>query len=65
VEQVCQQFSYDGEYIDWRRFLLHAAQPWPVPTQSDLLNALEKMLEMDQKKTGFISKEQFERVINA
>jgi len=56
------QLSPDGEYVDWRRFLLQAAQPWPAPSQLDLLDALAAMRQMDQNGSGFVTREQFERV---
>ena len=56
------QLSPDGENVDWRRFLLQAAQPWPLPSQQDLLDALAAMRQMDQNGTGYVTREQFERV---
>jgi len=57
------QLSPDGEYVDWRRFVLQAAQPWPAPSQLDLLDALAAMRQMDQDGTGSVTREQFNRVI--
>jgi len=57
------QLSPDGEYVDWRRFVLQAAQPWPAPSQLDLLDALAAMRQMDQDGTGSVTREQFDRVI--
>lgn len=54
--------SADGEYIDWRSFLISAAQPWPYPSQNNLLATLEKFKDMDQQAEGFVTREQFERV---
>jgi hypothetical protein len=62
LEQMAMQLSPDGEHVDWRRFMLQAAQPWPTPTEADLLQALDCMRDMDQRNSGFIMKEQFERV---
>ena len=62
LEQMSQQLSPDGEYIDWRSFLLAAAQPWPAPSQEELLATLARMKDMDQKDTGYVTREQFERV---
>ena len=54
--------SPDGEYIDWRSFLLAASKPWPEPNQADLLNTLERFKEMDQQNVGMVTREQYERV---
>ena len=65
VTCVCvtaQALSPNGEYIDWRMFLLGAAQPWPRPTQEELLVTRSKFQEMDQKQSGFVTREQYERV---
>ena len=62
LEQLAMQLSTDGEYVDWRRFLLLAAQPWPVPSEQDLLDALAAMRDMDQQNSGYVSRQQFDRV---
>ena len=62
LEQLSVALSADGEYIDWRAFLLVAAHPWLVPTQTQLLTALANFKEMDQKDTGCVTREQYDRV---
>ena len=62
LEMMSTQLSPDGEYIDWRAFLLQASHPWPVPSQTELLETLERFRKMDQKGTGFVTREQFDRV---
>ncbi len=62
LDLLTTQLSPDGEYVDWRSFLLAASRPWPVPSQSDLLDTLQKFQEMDQQGTGAVTREQFERV---
>ena len=57
------QLSPDGEYIDWRAFLLAASQPLPTPTQADLLQALAKFKDMDQKGSGYVTQQQYEKVV--
>lgn len=54
--------SADGEYVDWRRLLIALAGPLPAPSQSDLLDTLGRFKEMDQKSTGFVTREQYDRV---
>lgn len=62
MHELANSLSSDGEYVDWRRFLLSVSQPIPVPTQSDLLATLQKFKEMDQKSTGSVTREQYDRV---
>ena len=54
--------SWDSEYVDWRGFLLAAAQPWPTPTQTQLLETLQKFRDMDHNEKGYLTREQYERV---
>ena len=62
MQELANGLSSDGEYVDWRRCLLAISQPIPVATQSDLLATLQKFKEMDQKSTGFVTREQYDRV---
>uniref|UniRef100_A0A3B3WW73 Calponin-homology (CH) domain-containing protein n=1 Tax=Poecilia mexicana TaxID=48701 RepID=A0A3B3WW73_9TELE len=47
------------ELIDWRRFLLSATLPWPLPSLSQLLYLLKQYKETDIDDTGYISEEQY------
>ncbi|KAM4745870.1 sperm flagellar protein 2 [Anableps anableps] len=47
------------ELIDWRRFLLSAALPWPLPSLTQLLDLLERFKEADVDDTGYINMEQY------
>ncbi|XP_063404210.1 sperm flagellar protein 2-like isoform X1 [Mytilus trossulus] len=62
VQELANALSSDGEYVDWRRCLLSISLPIPIPTQSDLLATLQKFKEMDQKSTGFVTREQYDRM---
>ena len=62
LEQMGVALSPEGQYIDWRAFLLQASHPWPVPTQTDLLETLDTFHQMDQKRTGTVTREQFDNV---
>ncbi|XP_013409132.1 sperm flagellar protein 2 isoform X2 [Lingula anatina] len=62
LTEMAAELSPDAEYIDWRNFMLEAAQPWPQPTQTQLLDTLAKYKQMDQKNSGFVTREQFEWV---
>jgi len=62
LEQMSLLLSSDGDYVDWRRFLLEAAEPWPTASEQDLLDALAAMRNMDQLDIGTVTREQFDRV---
>lgn len=52
----------DNDYVDWQRFLLYLAQPLPYATQTELLDTLKRFKLMDQRSTGYVTREQYERV---
>ncbi|XP_057687552.1 sperm flagellar protein 2 isoform X2 [Corythoichthys intestinalis] len=50
----------DGyKQIDWRRFLLSAAIPWPFPSLTQLLLVRKHFKAVDTEDTGYISEEQY------
>jgi hypothetical protein len=54
--------SNGSEFINWRLWLLFASQPWPHPTQIELLNLLFTYGEHDTDQSGFISRETYHKV---
>lgn len=62
VQEIANGLSANAEYVDWRRFLIAIAQPLPSPTQTELLETLQKFKEMDQKSTGCVTREQYDRM---
>lgn len=54
--------SPDSEYINWRKFLLSAAQPWPPASKMDLLLTLDRFLSVDTADLGYVNSEQFSEV---
>lgn len=52
----------DHELIDWRRFLLSAALPWPFPSLTQLLVVLQHFKAVDTGYTGYINEEQYLQV---
>uniref|UniRef100_A0A3B5LGY1 EF-hand domain-containing protein n=1 Tax=Xiphophorus couchianus TaxID=32473 RepID=A0A3B5LGY1_9TELE len=50
------------ELIDWRRFLLSATLPWPLPSLSQLLYLLKQFKEADTDDTGYINEDQYLQV---
>lgn len=51
------------ELIDWRRFMLSAAQPWPVPSVTQLLKTLHNFMSVDVAGSGFVTLEYYKQVI--
>lgn len=55
--------SNGTEFINWRLWLLYASQPWPIPTQHELLNLLFTYAEHDVDHSGFISRVAYNEVL--
>jgi hypothetical protein len=54
--------SNGSEFINWRMWLLFASQPWPHPTQKELLDLLFTYAEQDSDHSGFISRVTYNEV---
>ncbi|ESO92609.1 hypothetical protein LOTGIDRAFT_120497 [Lottia gigantea] len=61
IQEIGNNLANDTEYVDYRRFLLALTRPIPTPTQAELLETLIRFEEMDQKLTGAVTREQFDR----
>uniref|UniRef100_A0A4W6C6C9 Sperm flagellar 2 n=1 Tax=Lates calcarifer TaxID=8187 RepID=A0A4W6C6C9_LATCA len=59
---IVSLLSDDHELIDWRRFLLSAALPWPFPSLTQLLAVLQCFKAVDTCDTGHINWEQYLQV---
>ncbi|XP_074493462.1 sperm flagellar protein 2 isoform X1 [Sebastes fasciatus] len=57
--EIVSLLTDDYGLIDWRRFLLSAALPWPAPSLSQLLVVLQRFKESDTGHTGYIKEEQY------
>uniref|UniRef100_A0A3Q3M832 Sperm flagellar 2 n=1 Tax=Mastacembelus armatus TaxID=205130 RepID=A0A3Q3M832_9TELE len=57
--EIVYLLTDDYELIDWRRFLLSAALPWPVPSLSQLLVVLRHFKAADPGKSGYINEKQY------
>lgn len=60
LHDLAEVLSSDKEYVNWRFFLLTISQPWPWPSQQQLLETLAKFRDLDQLGTGCITREQFD-----
>ena len=62
LQDVCALLALQTEFIDWRKFLLAAAQPWPPASKMDLLITLERCREVDSSFSGRVTQEEFDQV---
>ncbi|KXJ09239.1 Sperm flagellar protein 2 [Exaiptasia diaphana] len=61
LQDVCNLLS-DSEFIDWRKFLLAAAQPWTSASKADLLLTQEQFRHVDQGGLGLVDQAQYAEV---
>uniref|UniRef100_A0A3P9JCS7 Sperm flagellar 2 n=1 Tax=Oryzias latipes TaxID=8090 RepID=A0A3P9JCS7_ORYLA len=59
LREIVSLLTQANDLIDWRRFLLCASLPWPVPSLAQLLFTLQSFKVADAKETGFINEEQY------
>ncbi|NXI05650.1 SPEF2 protein, partial [Pachycephala philippinensis] len=59
LQNLASEFTMNSELTDWRRFLLAAAQPWPVPSVTQLLKTLHGFKSVDVTGSGFVTEEQY------
>ena len=52
----------NSESVDWRKFLLVAALPWPIPLEEELLETLKRFKALDVEQMGTITYEQYKQV---
>ena len=62
IQDISAALATETDYVDWRRLLLALTWPIPTPTQAQLLDSLQHFRDMDQKGTGFVTREQYDRV---
>ncbi|NXB65016.1 SPEF2 protein, partial [Struthidea cinerea] len=59
LQNLACEFTVNSEFTDWRRFLLAAAQPWPVPSVTQLLKTLHGFQSVDVTGSGFVTQEHY------
>ncbi|XP_040397036.1 sperm flagellar protein 2-like [Cygnus olor] len=62
LQNLTSAFTVNSELIDWRRFLLAAAQPWPVPSLTQLLKTLRIFKSIDVAGSGLVTQECYMQV---
>ena len=48
--------------MDWRKFLLVVALPWPIPLEEELLETLQRFKALDTEQLGTVTYEQYKQV---
>uniref|UniRef100_H9GEH4 Sperm flagellar 2 n=1 Tax=Anolis carolinensis TaxID=28377 RepID=H9GEH4_ANOCA len=59
LQSLASLLTVDVDTVDWRRFLLAAAQPWPLPSVKELLETLQRFRAVDEGRTGFVTEEEY------
>ncbi|XP_061134397.1 sperm flagellar protein 2-like, partial [Syngnathus typhle] len=59
LKEIISLLSDGYKHIDWRRFLVSAAIPWPFPSLTQLLLVRKQFKAADTGDTGYISEEQY------
>ncbi|NXF05043.1 SPEF2 protein, partial [Smithornis capensis] len=62
LQNLASAFTVNSGFTDWRRFLLAAAQPWPVPSVTQLLKTLHSFQAVDIAGSGFVTQEYYKQV---
>ena len=64
MDELLQLIYPDAsEYVDWHTLLVTLAQPYPIPSTRDLLNALSSYRSITNGD-ALISREQYDKVHN-
>ncbi|XP_074138791.1 sperm flagellar protein 2 isoform X12 [Sminthopsis crassicaudata] len=62
LQEITTLLTVNSEFVDWRKFLLVVSQPWPLPSEEELLQTLERFKEIDKDGKGTVTQEQYEQV---
>ncbi|XP_058428064.1 sperm flagellar protein 2 isoform X3 [Marmota monax] len=59
LQELTSLLIVNSEFVDWRKFLLVTAMPWPIPLEEELLETLQRFKAVDEAQTGTITFEQY------
>jgi len=62
LSELCTLLSPNSNYVDWKKFLLLASQPWSYPTVEQLLELRAKYKDIDTAGNGWITQAQYDQV---
>nr|AAD56310.1 KPL2 [Rattus norvegicus] len=61
LQEITSLLTVNTEFVDWRKFLMVAAMPWPIPLEEELLETLQRFKATDEAQTGTITFEQYKQ----
>uniref|UniRef100_A0A8C8TQP5 Sperm flagellar 2 n=1 Tax=Peromyscus maniculatus bairdii TaxID=230844 RepID=A0A8C8TQP5_PERMB len=61
LQEITSLLTVNSEFVDWRKFLMVTAMPWPMPLEEELLETLQRFKYMDETQTGTITFEQYKQ----
>ncbi|KAF4024458.1 hypothetical protein G4228_016279 [Cervus hanglu yarkandensis] len=61
LQELASLLVTNSESVDWRKFLLVAALPWPIPLEEELLETLQRFKALDVEQLGTITYEQYKQ----
>ncbi|XP_066229610.1 sperm flagellar protein 2 isoform X1 [Saccopteryx leptura] len=59
LQELTSLLVVNSEFVDWRKFLLVAALPWPIPLEEELLETLQRFKAVDAEQLGAVTFEQY------
>ncbi|XP_036062821.1 sperm flagellar protein 2 [Onychomys torridus] len=61
LQEITSLLTVNSEFVDWRKFLMVTAMPWPMPLEEELLETLQRFKAMDEAQTGTITFKQYKQ----
>ncbi|XP_059863060.1 sperm flagellar protein 2 [Delphinus delphis] len=59
LQELTSLLVTNSEFVDWRKFLLVVALPWPIPLEEELLETLKRFQAVDEEHLGTVTFEQY------
>uniref|UniRef100_G3UIR3 Sperm flagellar 2 n=1 Tax=Loxodonta africana TaxID=9785 RepID=G3UIR3_LOXAF len=59
LQELTSLLIVNSEFVDWRKFLLLASLPWPIPLEEELLETLQRFKTVDEEQLGMVTLEQY------
>ncbi|XP_032967176.1 sperm flagellar protein 2 isoform X3 [Rhinolophus ferrumequinum] len=59
LQELTSLLTVNLEFVDWRKFLLVTALPWPIPLEEELLKTLQRFKAADEERLGTVTFQQY------
>ncbi|XP_073093345.1 sperm flagellar protein 2 isoform X11 [Manis javanica] len=59
LQELTSLLTVNSEFVDWRKFLLVISLPWPVPSEEELLETLQRFRAVDGEQLGTVTFKQY------